>query len=132
MDGHSTYQPTSGGARWLERRLPVIGLVHSSFIAYPTPRNLNYWWTFGAILSFMLASQIITGIVLAMHYVPHGTLAFSSVESIMRDVNFGWLLRYVHAMARRCSSSPSTSTSSAACITVPTRSRARFCGSSAS
>jgi len=97
MEGHSTYQPTSTGARWLERRLPVIGLVHSSFVAYPTPRNLNYWWTFGAILSVMLVAQMITGIVLAMHYVSHGTLAFASVESIMRDVNFGWLLRYLHA-----------------------------------
>src|SRR5690348_5092198 len=97
MEGHSTYQPTSSGARWLERRQPIIGLVHGSFIAYPTPRNLNYWWTFGAILSVMLAAQMITGIVLAMHYVSHGTLGFASVESIMRDVNFGWLLRYLHA-----------------------------------
>ncbi|MEP2579593.1 MAG: cytochrome b/b6 [Roseibium sp.] len=97
MEGHSTYQPKNGAAKWLERRLPIMGLAHSSFVAYPTPRNLNYWWTFGAILSFVLAEQIITGIVLAMHYVPAGSLAFSSVESIMRDVNFGWLLRYIHA-----------------------------------
>ncbi|MCB1498136.1 MAG: cytochrome b/b6 [Bauldia sp.] len=97
MEGHSTYQPTNGAAKWLERRLPVIGLVHSSFVAYPTPRNLNYWWTFGAILSFVLVAQIITGIVLAMHYVPAGSMAFNSVEAIMRDVNFGWLLRYLHA-----------------------------------
>ena len=97
MEGHSTYQPTNGAAKWLERRLPVIGLVHSSFVAYPTPRNLNYWWTFGAILSFVLVAQIITGIVLAMHYVPAGSMAFNSVETIMRDVNFGWLLRYLHA-----------------------------------
>ncbi len=97
MEGHSTYQPRNGAAKWLERRLPIMGLAHSSFVAYPTPRNLNYWWTFGAILSFVLAEQIITGIVLAMHYVPAGSMAFSSVESIMRDVNFGWLLRYIHS-----------------------------------
>jgi ubiquinol-cytochrome c reductase cytochrome b subunit len=97
MEGHSTYQPKSSGARWLERRLPVIGLVHSSFVAYPTPRNLNYWWTFGAILTFMLAAQMVTGIVLAMHYVSAGSMAFDSVEAIMRDVNWGWLLRYLHA-----------------------------------
>ena len=65
--------------------------------SYPTPRNLNYWWTFGGILAFMLAVQIVTGIVLAMHYTPHVDFAFNSVEHIMRDVNYGWLLRYVHA-----------------------------------
>ena len=54
MDGHSTYVPKSGIARWFEQRLPIVGLVHSSFVAYPVPRNLNYMWTFGAILSFML------------------------------------------------------------------------------
>ena len=82
---------------WLEHRLPIGGLIHSSFVAYPTPRNLNYWWTFGGILSFMLGVQIVTGIVLAMHYTPHVDLAFNSVETIMRDVNYGWLLRYLHA-----------------------------------
>ena len=97
MSSHSTYQPRGRAARWLESRLPVMGLVHSSFVAYPTPRNLNYWWTFGAILSFMLVAQIVTGVVLAMHYVSTGSLAFSSVESIMRDVNYGWLLRYLHS-----------------------------------
>jgi ubiquinol-cytochrome c reductase cytochrome b/c1 subunit len=97
MSGHSTYQPQSGFMKWMERRLPIGGLVHSSFVAYPTPRNLNYWWTFGGILSFMLGVQIITGVVLAMHYTPHADLAFRSVEAIMRDVNYGWLLRYLHA-----------------------------------
>jgi ubiquinol-cytochrome c reductase cytochrome b/c1 subunit len=97
MSGQSTYQPQNPVLRWLERRLPIIGLVHSSFVAYPTPRNLNYWWTFGGILSFMLVVQIVTGVVLAMHYTPHIDFAFNSVEQIMRDVNYGWLLRYVHA-----------------------------------
>jgi ubiquinol-cytochrome c reductase cytochrome b/c1 subunit len=97
MSGNSTYQPQSRFMQWLERRLPIGGLIHSSFIVYPTPRNLNYWWTFGGILAFMLALQIVTGVVLAMHYTPHVDMAFNSVEHIMRDVNFGWLLRYVHA-----------------------------------
>src|SRR5580693_4241041 len=97
MSGHATYQPQSGFMRWLERRLPIASLVYSSFITYPTPRNLNYWWTFGAILTFMLGAQIVTGIVLAMHYTPHVDYAFNSVESIMRDVNYGWLLRYLHS-----------------------------------
>jgi ubiquinol-cytochrome c reductase cytochrome b/c1 subunit len=97
MSGPSTYVPKSAVAKWFESRLPIIGLVHSSFIAYPTPRNLNYFWTFGAILSFMLGAQIVTGVVLAMHYTPESTLAFASVEHIMRDVNYGWLLRYLHS-----------------------------------
>ncbi|WP_442753259.1 cytochrome b [Methylocystis sp. JAN1] len=97
MDGHSQYTPKSGFARWLERRLPIISFMYDSFVAYPTPKNLNYMWTFGAILSFMLVAQIITGVVLAMHYTPETTLAFDSVEKIMRDVNWGWVLRYAHA-----------------------------------
>ena len=97
MSGHPTYQPQNAFMKWMEARLPIAGLVYSSFIAYPVPRNLNYWWTFGGILSFMLVIQIITGVVLVMHYTPHVDFAFNSVEAIMRDVNYGWLLRYVHA-----------------------------------
>ena len=97
MSGHSIYEPQSAFMKWLERRLPIGALIHSSLVAYPTPRNLNYWWTFGGILTFMLGVQIITGVVLAMHYVPHVDYAFNSVEHIMRDVNYGWLLRYIHA-----------------------------------
>ncbi|BAT59209.1 cytochrome b/c1 [Variibacter gotjawalensis] len=93
----STYQPTNPVLKWLEARLPILGLVHSSFVAYPTPRNLNYWWTFGGILSFLLGAQIVTGIILVMHYTPHADMAFKSVEHIMRDVNSGWMLRYLHA-----------------------------------
>ncbi|HET9161298.1 MAG TPA: cytochrome b N-terminal domain-containing protein [Caulobacteraceae bacterium] len=97
MSGQSTYEPKTGFEKWLDARLPAIRLMHDSFVDYPTPRNLNYWWTFGAILSLMLGMQIVTGIVLAMHYVPHVDHAFASVEHIMRDVNYGWLIRYLHA-----------------------------------
>src|SRR4029078_5795185 len=97
MSAHPVYQPKNGFMRWLERLLPIAGLVHSSFIVYPVPRNLNYWWTFGGILAFMLGVQIITGIILVMHYTPHADMAFNSVESIMRDVNYGWLIRYLHS-----------------------------------
>ena len=97
MSGQSTYEPKTGLERWLDARLPALRLVHDSFVDYPTPRNLNYWWTFGAILSLMLGMQLVTGIVLAMHYVPHVDHAFNSVEHIMRDVNYGWLIRYLHA-----------------------------------
>src|ERR1700675_3048381 len=97
MSGESTYVPKSRLARWFESRLPVGGLIHSSFVVFPNPRNLNYWWTFGGILSFMVVAQIVSGVVLVMHYTPQSGLAFASVEHIMRDVNYGWLLRYAHA-----------------------------------
>jgi len=97
MSGPSDYQPSNQLLQWIERRLPIFGFMHASFVAYPTPRNLNYWWTFGAILSFMLGMQILTGVVLAMHYTPNADLAFRSVELMVRDVNYGWLLRNMHA-----------------------------------
>ena len=97
MSGPSTYQPKSAAGRWLEERLPIVGFAKTHMMDFPTPKNLNYFYTFGGILSVMLAVQIITGIVLAMHYSPHADMAFNSVESIMRDVNYGWLLRYLHA-----------------------------------
>ncbi|MFN4271596.1 MAG: cytochrome b [Aliihoeflea sp.] len=95
--GHSTYTPKTGLGRWMDARLPLPRLVYDSFVAYPVPRNLNYAYTFGGILSIMLVVQIVTGIVLAMHYAPATSLAFDSVEHIMRDVNSGWLMRYLHA-----------------------------------
>src|SRR6202166_1748797 len=97
MSGHSTYQPQSPFMQWMERRLPIASLAYSSFVAYPTPRNLNYWRTFGGILTFLLGVQIVTGIVPAMHFTPHVDYPFLFVESIMRDVNCGWLLRSLHA-----------------------------------
>jgi len=97
MSGHSTYTPKTGLTRWLDSRLPILRLAHDSFVDYPTPRNLNYFWTFGGILGLCLGVQIITGIVLAMNYTANAVLAFNSVEHIMRDVNYGWLIRYTHA-----------------------------------
>ncbi|KRE02502.1 cytochrome B [Bosea sp. Root670] len=97
MSGHSSYVPKTGIERWLDVRLPIIRLAHDSAVSYPVPRNLNYLWTFGGILAFMLVAQIVTGIVLAMHYTANSMLAFNSVEHIMRDVNYGWLLRYLHS-----------------------------------
>jgi len=90
------YVPKSKLGQWFDRRLPLLTLAHH-INDYPTPKNLNYWWTFGGILTFFLIIQIITGLVLAMHYVAHADLAFGSVEHIMRDINYGWLIRYVHA-----------------------------------
>ena len=84
--------------RWIEYRLPVFSSTNEFMgTDYPAPRNLNYWWNFGSLAGVALVLQILTGIVLAMHYTPHVDYAFESVERIMRDVNFGWLLRYAHA-----------------------------------
>jgi quinol-cytochrome oxidoreductase complex cytochrome b subunit len=93
----STYDPKSGIERWLDERLPIIRWGKTHLMDYPTPKNLNYWWTFGAILAFMLGMQIVTGIVLAMHYTPHVDLAFDSVEHIRRNVNFGRIIQATHA-----------------------------------
>ena len=90
------YIPKNKLAKWFDSRLPLLTLSHH-LQSYPTPKNLNYWWTFGGILTFCLITQIVTGLVLAMHYVAHVDHAFQSIEHIMRDVNYGWLIRYVHA-----------------------------------
>jgi len=81
--------------RW--NKDPILSFVDSHIIDYPTPINLNYFWSFGSTAGLCLVIQIITGIFLAMHYTPHVDLAFNSVEHIMRDVNNGWLIRYLHA-----------------------------------
>ena len=90
------YIPKTKLAKWFDSRLPLLSLSHH-LKEYPTPKNLNYWWTFGGILTFCLITQIVTGVILGMHYVAHTDHAFESIEHIMRDVNYGWLLRYVHA-----------------------------------
>jgi ubiquinol-cytochrome c reductase cytochrome b subunit len=98
MHDHATvWAPKSSFGKWFESRLPVGGLIHSSFVAFPVPRNLNYFWTTGGIAFTFLIIQIVTGVVLAMHYVPDADKAFDSVEHIMRNVNYGWLMRYMHA-----------------------------------
>ena len=95
MSDHD-YVPESKVGKWFNDRLPLLSLG-AHLREYPTPKNLNYWWTFGGILTFCLIIQIVTGIVLSMHYVAHVDLAFESVEKIMRDVNYGWLIRYIHS-----------------------------------
>ncbi|MCC7284156.1 MAG: cytochrome b/b6 [Acetobacteraceae bacterium] len=82
--------------RWIDERMPVFTMMQKEYGAFPTPKNFNYLWNFGALAMVNLVVMIATGIVLAMHYTPHVSMAFDSVERIMRDVNFGWLLRYIH------------------------------------
>jgi ubiquinol-cytochrome c reductase cytochrome b subunit len=91
--------PSSGYGRlirWIDYRIPVVSFLEHELTAYPTPVNLNYWWNFGSLAGIILVIMIVTGVVLAMHYTPNADLAFNSVERIMRDVNYGWLLRYIH------------------------------------
>lgn len=81
---------------WIDYRLPVFSFVEHHLVDYPTPRNLNYWWNFGSLAGIVLVIMIASGIFLAMSYTPHVDYAFQSVERIMRDVNYGWLMRYLH------------------------------------
>lgn len=81
---------------WIDYRLPVFTFIDKELNKYPTPRNLNYWWNFGSLAGIVLVIMIVSGIFLVMHYTPHADLAFDSVERIMRDVNYGWLMRYIH------------------------------------
>lgn len=76
---------------------PISSTLNQHLIDYPTPSNLSYWWGFGPLAGVCLVIQIVTGVFLAMHYTPHVDLAFNSVEHVMRDVEGGWLLRYMHA-----------------------------------
>jgi len=83
--------------KWIEYRLPIFSFIDESVgSGYPTPKNLNYWWNFGSLAGIVLTVMIGTGIMLAMNYTPHVDYAFESVERIMRDVNYGWLMRYLH------------------------------------
>jgi ubiquinol-cytochrome c reductase cytochrome b subunit len=92
------YTPKNPVMKWVDERLPLPRLVYNAVGAgYPVPRNLNYFWNFGVLAGFALVIQLVTGIVLAMHFAANAGVAFQSVEHIMRDVNSGWLLRYAHA-----------------------------------
>jgi ubiquinol-cytochrome c reductase cytochrome b subunit len=82
--------------RWVDERLPVFTYLDHEYNQFPMPKNLNYWWSFGALASVALVVMVVTGIMLAMQYTAHVDMAFESVERIMRDVNYGWLLRYIH------------------------------------
>jgi len=82
--------------RWIDQRMPIFTMMQKEYGTFPTPRNFNYFWNFGALAMINLVIMIATGVFLAMNYTAHTSLAFDSVERIMRDVNYGWLLRYVH------------------------------------
>ncbi len=92
----SGFQSNNKVVSWLDQRLPIFSMMQHSAIEYPTPRNLNYWWNFGSLAGFILVIMLLSGIFLVMNYSSHTSLAFDSVERIMRDVNYGWLIRYLH------------------------------------
>lgn len=100
MSNDITPQPVENDIRntykWFDDRLPILSLVKSSLVTYPTPRNLNYMWNFGSLAGIALVLQILTGIFLAMHYKADIHLAFDSVQHIMRNVEWGWLIRNMH------------------------------------
>ncbi len=83
---------------WIDRRFPLSEFVERHVTGYPTPKNLNYLWNFGSLAGAFFAVQVLTGIWLTMYYKPDANLAFDSVQHIMRDVYFGWLIRYLHAI----------------------------------
>ncbi len=83
--------------RWVDERLPVFSYMNAEYREFPMPKNANYLWSFGGMAMLMLVTMIVSGIILAMQYTPHVLMAFDSVERIMRDVNSGWLIRYIHA-----------------------------------
>ncbi|GAB6052907.1 cytochrome b/b6 [Magnetospira thiophila] len=82
--------------KWIDYRLPIFTMMQHSAVDYPTPKNLSYWWNFGSLAGMVLVIMILSGIMLVMNYTPHEAMAFNSVERIMRDVNWGWLIRYLH------------------------------------
>ncbi len=94
----SSYTPKSALGRWFDKRLPIMRFIYGFGVSFPVPRNLNYFYTFGGILTLMLLSQILTGIVMSMHYVPDVAIAFDSRERFMRDGQFGWLFEPWHAV----------------------------------
>jgi len=92
----SEFKTNSKVINWIEYRMPIFSVMHKELNAYPAPKNLNYFWNFGSLAGFCLISLIVTGLVLSMQYTAHVDHAFGSVERIMRDVQNGWLLRYIH------------------------------------
>ncbi|MEP3052249.1 MAG: cytochrome b N-terminal domain-containing protein [Erythrobacter sp.] len=92
------YEPKFGLTKWIDEKLPLPRLVYNAVGAgYPVPRNLNYMWNFGVLAGFFLVLQIVTGVILAMHYAANSEVAFATTEHIMRNVNWGWAMRYAHA-----------------------------------
>ncbi len=96
MSTSSNTPKQNGIVEWIDYRLPIFTFMNHELREYPTPKNLNYWWNFGSLAGIVLVIMILSGIFLAMNYTAHVDMAFDSVERVMRDVNYGWLIRYIH------------------------------------
>src|SRR5690606_24461556 len=88
---------TTGLLGWIDNRFPLTKLSKEHLSVFCAPKNFNFWYFFGSLAMLVLVSQIVTGISLVMHYKPDAAQAFASVEYIMRDVPWGWLIRYMHS-----------------------------------
>src|SRR5438046_6937320 len=89
--------PFNGLLTWIAHRFPLMQTWRSRLSEYYAPKNFNFWYYFGSLALFVLVIQIVTGIFLTMHYKPDAAQAFASVEYIMRDVDWGWAIRYMHS-----------------------------------
>ena len=94
---HDNHKSANAFMEWVDRRMPVTKVWNEHLAEYWAPKNFNFWYFFGSLAILVLVIQIFTGIFLTMHYKPDTALAFASVEYIMRDVPFGWLVRYMHS-----------------------------------
>lgn len=92
-----TKNSKTGFVSWVDERFPLSSFIKNHLTQYYAPKNFNFWYFFGALALFVFVMQILTGIFLTMHYKPDASQAFESVEYIMRDVSFGWLIRYMHS-----------------------------------
>src|SRR3569832_1172689 len=109
---------------WVDDRFPLTATYKAHLSEYYAPKNFNFWYFFGSLALLVLVMQIVTGIFLPMNYKPDSGLAFASDENILRDVDWGWLIRYMHSTSARCASSSSTCSNTVSCCTVPSASRA--------
>jgi ubiquinol-cytochrome c reductase cytochrome b subunit len=116
---------------WIDKRFPLMRVWNEHLAEYYAPKNMGFWSFFGSLALVVLVLQIVTGLWLAMAYKPSAEEAFASVEYIMRDVNWGWLIRYMHSTGPPSSSSPSICTCSVPCSTALIASPASCSGSSA-
>ena len=92
-----TQNKSVGLVGWVDERFPLSSFIKNHLTEYYAPKNFNFWYFFGALALFVFVMQILTGIFLTMYYKPDAAQAFASVEFIMRDVSFGWLIRYMHS-----------------------------------
>ena len=111
-------QNTNKIMAWIDDRLPVTQTYEKHMSKYYAPKNFNFWYFFGVLSMLMLVNQILTGIWLTMQFTPSAEAAFASVEYIMRDVEWGWLIRYMHSTGLRSSQGSTNSTAIAAPIAI--------------